>query len=77
MPTLNAGDLEKESTASLVRQFEAKVKQIETLGIDLQRLINQSLITPACGTGMLSIDLAQKVLRVTREISEEIRKRYA
>jgi len=77
VPTLNAEDLEKETTASLVRQFEAKVKQIETLGIDPHRLINQSLITPACGTGTLSIDLAQKVLRVTREISEEIRKRYA
>jgi len=40
-------------------------------------LLKQSLITPACGTGTLSIDLAKKVLKLTREISEEIRKRYA
>lgn len=77
VPTLNADDLEKETTASLVRQFEDKIRQIEALGIVSQRLINQSLITPACGTGTLSIDLAKKVLKITREISEEIRKRYA
>jgi methionine synthase II (cobalamin-independent) len=76
VPTLNADDLEKETAASLVRQFEDKIKQVEALGIDPHRLIHQSLITPACGTGSLSIDLAQKVLRVTREISQEIRKRY-
>jgi hypothetical protein len=75
VPTLNAEDLEKETTASLVRQFEDKVKQIEALGIDSPRLINQSLITPTCGTGTLSVDLTKKVLRVTREISREIRKR--
>jgi methionine synthase II (cobalamin-independent) len=74
VPTLNAEDLEKETTASLVRQFEDKVKQIETLGIDSHSLINQSLITPTCGTGTLSIDLAKKVLKITREISGEIRK---
>ena len=75
VPTLNADDLEKETTTSLVRQFEDKIKQVEALGIDSHRLINQSLITPTCGTGTLSIDLAQKVLRVTREISQEIRSR--
>jgi methionine synthase II (cobalamin-independent) len=76
VPTLNTEDLEKETTASLVSQFEDKVKQIEALGIDSHRLINQSLITPTCGTGALRVDLAKKVLRVTREISKEIRNHY-
>ncbi|MGD9300361.1 MAG: hypothetical protein PVI13_02215 [Desulfobacterales bacterium] len=73
VPTLAAGDLEKETTASLVSQFKNKVKQIEALGVDSQRLINQSLITPTCGTGTLSVDLAKKVLRFTSQISQEIR----
>ena len=76
VPTLNADDLEKETTASLLRQFEDKIKRVEALGIDTHKLINQSLITPTCGTGTLSIDLAKKVLRLTREISREIRRRY-
>jgi len=74
VPTLNADDLERETTASLVGQLKDKFNQIESLGFDLQRLINQSLITPTCGTGTLSVDLAQKVLKITREISVEIRK---
>jgi len=74
VPTLNAEDLERESTASLVHQFEDKVKQIEALEFGSHRLINQSLITPSCGTGTLSVDLAKKVLKVTGEISKEIRK---
>ena len=77
VPTLNAEDLAKETTASLLHQFKDKVKQIERLGIDVHRLINQSLITPTCGTGTLSVDLAKKVLKITREMSQEIRKRYA
>ena len=74
VPTLNADDLERETTASLVGQLKDKFNQIESLGFDLQRLINQSLITPTCGTGTLSVDLAKKVLKLTREISLEIRK---
>ena len=74
VPTLNADDLERETTASLVGQLKDKFNQIESLGFDLQRLINQSLITPTCGTGTLSVDLAKKVLKITREISLEIRK---
>ncbi len=74
VPTLNADDLEKETTASLMRRFEEQVLQVAALGIDIRQLIKQSLITPACGAGTLSIDLAKKVLRLTREISEEIRK---
>jgi methionine synthase II (cobalamin-independent) len=74
VPTLNVDDLEKETTASLMRRFEDQIQQVAALGIDARQLIKQSLITPSCGAGTLSIDLAQKVLNVTREISREIRK---
>jgi methionine synthase II (cobalamin-independent) len=77
VPTLNAEDLARETAASLLHQFKDKIKQIELLGIDVHRLINQSLITPACGSGTLSVDLAKKVLKITREISQEIRNHYA
>ena len=76
IPTLNADDLEKETTASLLHRFETQLEQVATLGIGPQQLIKQSLITPACGAGTLSIDLAKKVLKLTRKISEEIRSLY-
>ena len=48
---------------------------VQSLGIDPQKLTAQSLITPSCGTGSLSVDLARKALELTREISREIRAR--
>ncbi len=66
VPTLNAEQLERETVASLLSQWDEQVEQIESLGIDVQKLTAQSLITPSCGTGSLSVELAGKVLKLTR-----------
>jgi len=76
VPTLKVEQLEKETVSSLLSLWDQQVNQLESLGIDVQQLTAQSLITPSCGTGSLSIDLAKKVLRLTRDISQEIRERH-
>jgi hypothetical protein len=73
VPTLNPEELEKATTASLVEQWQQKAAQIEKLGIDAEQLIAQSLITPSCGAGSLTVDQAVKVLELTRDVSEQIR----
>jgi methionine synthase II (cobalamin-independent) len=73
VPTLNADQLENETTESLVDQWKQKAAQIEKLGIDSDQLISQSLITPSCGAGALSTGLAIKALRLTQEFSQQIR----
>ena len=73
VPTLRADELEQANVQSLVDQWEQEAAQVEKLGIDSEKLLSQSLITPSCGAGSLSIDLALKVLRLTREVSEHIR----
>ena len=75
VPTLKVDELENATTGHLVDQWKQKAAQVEKLGIDLEKLLSQSLITPSCGAGSLSIDLAIKVLRLTREVSEQIRQR--
>ena len=75
VPTLDIDAIERETSPSLVSQLTDKMKQIASLGIDMQHLINQSLITPSCGSGSLNIDLAKKVFKLTREVSQEIRSR--
>ncbi len=74
VPTLNPEDIAKETTASLVSAWEEQVRAVEALGIDMPTILAQSLITPSCGTGSLSLDLALKVLRLTKEVSDIIRK---
>ncbi len=73
VPTLKADELANATTASLVNQWHQKAVQVEKLGIDSDRLIAQSLITPSCGAGSLSIQQAIKALKLTREVSEQIR----
>ena len=73
VPTLNPAEIERETGASLLRQWLEKVKQIEALGIHRPKLINQSLITPSCGVGSLDLDTARKVIKLTAEVSRMIR----
>jgi methionine synthase II (cobalamin-independent) len=74
VPTGDIEAAEKESVESLALLWENEVRQMEAIGIDRSRIIEQSLITPSCGTGSLPLDIAEKVIRMTRELSEKIRK---
>ena len=76
VPTGNPEDIEKETTDSLVAQWEDKAREIEALGVDRTKILNRSLITPSCGTGSLSLDLAKKVLKLTAEVSDRLKTRY-
>jgi methionine synthase II (cobalamin-independent) len=75
VPTLNPEDLKKETADSLTVLWEDRAKGIESLGIDPSVITAQSLITPSCGTGSLSLDQAENVLRLTKEVSRKIRSR--
>jgi methionine synthase II (cobalamin-independent) len=73
VPTLNVEDLQRETQASLLEQFYSKLERISSLGVERSLILNQSMITPSCGTGSLSLDLSEKVLRLTKKVSEIIR----
>ncbi len=76
VPTLNTEDIEKETTASLISRWNDQAQAIENLGFDRSTLRNQSLITPSCGAGSLPVALAEKVVRLTREVSDGIRSSF-
>ncbi len=76
VPTLEPEDIEKEETDTLLAAWEERAAALDKLGLDRQRIMTQSLITPACGTGSLSVQHAEKVLRMTREISDALRKKH-
>jgi hypothetical protein len=47
--------------------------RLADLGVDRQQLRQQSMITTACGTGLLSEELAQKIYTLTAEVSAAVR----
>jgi len=74
IPTLNTADIEKESSESLLTRFNQIIEKVVSLtGIGRSQLLSQSLISPSCGAGSLSLEHAVKVLQMTREVSDNLR----
>jgi hypothetical protein len=69
VPTSRPEDIEKETTRSLLSKFESQVDAIKGLGFSKQQILSQSLITPSCGTGSLTLEHTKKVLSLTKELS--------
>jgi methionine synthase II (cobalamin-independent) len=79
VPTVRADDIEKETVDSLTRQFRSQTEHLFALGIDPKIVLRQSLITPSCGTGALTPLQAEKILWLTKGVSDKMRReeRYA
>jgi hypothetical protein len=71
IPTGDPTIISKEDSDSLFKQWCTQLVTLTSLGFTQQQLIQQTLIAPACGTGSLSLDLAMKVLKMNREVSNK------
>jgi methionine synthase II (cobalamin-independent) len=76
VPTGSVEDIDKETSASLFERLTGQLQALEKLGIARRKLLAQSLVTPSCGAGSLPPASAEKVLKMTREVSERIRETY-
>ena len=76
VPTSNPEWVDAASEERLFILWKEQFEQIKALGIDEQRILSQTLITPSCGTGALSPNHAVKVLSLTKALSERIRRVY-
>jgi hypothetical protein len=73
VPTGDAQIIAQQTTKGLVEKFEGQVAQLTALGFDRNTIIEQTFITPSCGTGSLDFESAKRVLQLTREVSDAIR----
>jgi hypothetical protein len=76
IPTAEADNIELETSDSLVNRWEKQALLLCGGRWDIKALLQQTLITPSCGTGSLSPVLAQKVLQLTKEVSTILRAKY-
>lgn len=76
VPTGKSELVESESTDSLVAHWESQAAQLVNEDWSLPAILGRTLITPSCGTGSLPLNLAEKVLRMTGEVSAILRARY-
>lgn len=73
VPTLRAEDIERETADALAAQWQAKARQVAALGVAPAVIQAQSLISPSCGAGSLSLTHATRVLELTRAVSLRLR----
>ena len=66
----------KETAESLVKKWEEQAAQLTTDRWTTAAILEQTMITPSCGTGSLSLELAEKVLSLTSDVSATLRSKY-
>lgn len=76
VPTSEREHILKEDTDSLVSLWENQAEQLADSRWNPETLLGQTLITPSCGTGSLSPELARQVLVLTRDVSAALRRKY-
>jgi len=76
VPTSEEDDITRETAASLVTLWEQQAAMLADAQWDIPSLLEQTLITPSCGTGSLSMTLARRVLSLTRDVAAALQKKY-
>lgn len=76
VPTSEEKVIIKETVDSLVAKWEEQAAQLNTDKWTTAAILEQTMITPSCGTGSLSLELAEKVLSLTCDVSAILRGKY-
>lgn len=76
VPTLDSPALEEADLAVLYERFKMSVKYLTKKGVDEKLIIDNSLISTSCGAGSLTVELAEKAMRLTKELSEKLKEEY-
>ncbi len=76
VPTSEEEHILKETAESLTSLWEKQAELLSGERYDMAAILNQTLITPSCGTGSLTPDLARRVLSLTRDVSAALREKY-
>ncbi|MBT8355753.1 MAG: hypothetical protein KJO60_14590 [Desulfofustis sp.] len=68
--------IERETINRLIDAWADQLDQIASLGVEREKVVKQTLITPSCGTGTVTEAQAQRVVEMTRDVSAAIRERF-
>ena len=74
VPTSKA--IREQSVESLAAQLEKVMDNLASKGISKKMIAEQALIMPSCGTGSMDVADAEKVFKITKELSVFMKKKY-
>ncbi len=70
VPTLD--DPFKETPDTLIDRLTEFLSKLAGYGLDPALLVRQSILTPACGAGLLSLGVTQRIHELTTAVSERL-----
>lgn len=65
-----------KETVDLRRDLAQRMAALAAKGVDEARLQRQCMLSPACGTGSLGMELAERIYFLLRQLNEEFNKEY-
>jgi methionine synthase II (cobalamin-independent) len=65
-----------ETLDTLISKFDNVLQYFVKKGFAERELLKNSLLTPSCGLATMCIESAEKALKMTKELSQKLRKRY-
>lgn len=77
VPTMNPENIDQENVDSLSSLWHRQVECLAGDDLPLETIFSRSLITPSCGCGSLRESLAERVVRLTRQVSKELRQQFS
>jgi hypothetical protein len=75
VPTTEPQAIQQETAESLAHRWMTQVQSLLEPQAPIERVLAQSMFTPACGCGSLSEALAERVVSLTRSLSEIMQQR--
>jgi hypothetical protein len=77
VPTSDDNLASQESADSLAEKWLERARSLTGPGLTLASVLQHSLITPSCGCGSLGEAVAERVVRLTRQVSDGLRQEIA
>ena len=74
VPTSDPDLISRETAENLARRWFEHIRELESPGVTIDRILNQSLFTPSCGCGSLPEKTAERVLELTRDVSDTMQR---
>ena len=61
---------------SLVERLHEAIDYLVVKGVSREAILRAGMVSPSCGLGSLTPDLADMILKMTAGVSAEMRRRY-
>lgn len=77
VPTLDKDALDSADINVIMEKFDEAVDYLVKKGLEKSLIIDNSLVSPSCGAGSLSIEQAEKAMNLVQELSLSLKEKYS